>query len=454
MTESAQRLPPHSMEAEQGLLGSILIAPDEWLDRCAEQIGEKTFYFPAHQTIFDVLVGLRDAGKPIELITILNALKEKSVLEAVGGPGTISRLYTVVPTAANAGYYLGLIRDAWRLRRLIEKTTEIASLAYEPGAVADDLEGKLGNVAVETAGTTRGTTQKIGELMIAAVGVIEARYDARLQGRPVGIPSGLPMLDRMMCGWRPGQMIVISARPKEGKSSAARQFALHACMEAKEPTFYASLEMTKLEIAEALISTHGRVESTHLRTGELTTMDMERITSASAALQPAPLWVRDESDMEIGEFAAALRVGVIRNGVRLGVLDYAQLLIKGQNKFQKRNEEAAAISRKLKVTAKALSIPILVLSQVNEDGDTADSKGFERDADAVLRIDHEDVEDPNNNNAWINIRFQRSGPTGGVPVLWRPEYTVFLPRVTSAEEKAPAKHAPRRGPERQRRRAG
>lgn len=444
MIEYAARLPPHSLESEQGLLCSLLIAPD-LVDSMGEQVAPEMFYFPAHRSIYAAMRKLRDESKPIDLIPIFEALKDAGQFESVGGPAAVSTLYNIVPTAANAMHYLERVRDAWRLRRIITATTELASSAYEHGAEADEVESKLSDLAVQVALQTAGArrTRRIGEVLVEAVDAIQARYEAKLRGNPVGIPSGLPLLDRMMCGWRPGQMIVISARPKEGKSSAARQFALHAVMVAREPTFYATLEMTNAEIGEALISTHGRVESTHLRTGELTKLDMEKITQTSAAIHSAPLFVRDESEMEVGEFAAALRVAVLKDGVRLGVLDYAQLLIKGQNRFQKRNEEAAAISRKLKVTAKSLGIPLLVLSQVNEDGETADSKGFERDADAVLRIDHEDIENPENGKAWINIRFQRNGPTGGVPVLWRPEYTVFLPRAIDPQEKAPAKHAKR-----------
>lgn len=217
---NAQRLPPHSLEAEQGLLGSILIAPDEWIDRCVEQITEKAFYFPAHQTIFEVVVGLRNVGKPVELITILQTLRDKSSLEAVGGPAALSHLYTVVPTAANAAHYLEIVREKYVLRQVITVCTECASSSYDPGmeanAVLDEVERKVLAIA-ETRNQASIPTMK--EDVLKAIQTIETLYERR--GQVTGLATGFTELDRMTNGLHGSEMFVIAARPSMGKCVAA-----------------------------------------------------------------------------------------------------------------------------------------------------------------------------------------------------------------------------------------
>lgn len=448
----AQRLPPHSLEAEQGLLGSILIAPDEWIDRCVEQITEKAFYFPAHQTLFEVVVALRNAGKPVELITILETLKSRSALEAVGGPAAISTLYTIVPTAANAAHYLEIVREKHVLRQVITVCTECASSSYDPGmeanAVLDEVERKVLAIA-ETRNQASIPTMK--EDVLKAIQTIETLYERR--GQVTGLPTGFTELDRMTNGLHGSEMFVIAARPSMGKTALAMNIAEHVAMVEKKSVAIFSLEMSRLSLVQRLLCSHARVNMGKIRDGFLSARDFENITTSASKLHTAPMYIDDTSALSILELRAKSRRLKSMRDIQLIVIDYLQLLRSPSKRAQENRQlEVAEISSGIKALAKELNIPIIVLAQLNRQPEARqggrpmlshlrESGSIEQDADVVGLLvrseyyaDDEEDKAEKQGEAELIIAKQRNGPTGDVRLSFLKEYTRFENRAPEPKE--------------------
>lgn len=417
---------PHNDEAERGLLGSAMIDPALVMPVLADKLGDgSAFYVPARQTIYQTILRLwlDDPAQKLDFITVTQALREAGKLEAVGGASEVTDLFTFTPTSANAVYYLEIVLEDAMRREVIRVCAAVSAEAYRPGTDVAELRERLQELLIGQAidaGTGRSwhTAQ---ELALASLEQMEQRYETR--GKLRGISSGLSRLDDLTGGWCGGQMIVVAAREKQGKSSLARQLSLLACL-ANIPTAYFTLEMSGIEIMDALLCTQASVNSKRISDGMISEGDFPRIVSASQEIGNSPLFVCDEADMTDLQFRARARQMVTQLGIKLIVVDYLQLLTAAGN-HPKRYEAIVQISRNLKSCAKELDVPILVLSQLNDDGATRDSRTIQMDADKLIVIEHDDQESEDGGKAWLRLKLHRGGPKGSVPVTWRPSVTKF-----------------------------
>ncbi|MDQ6626436.1 MAG: replicative DNA helicase, partial [Verrucomicrobiota bacterium] len=297
---------PHSVEAEQGVLGSMLISPREIIAECVEKISEEYFYVPAHQTVYTVLVELWNAGQGIDLITFTQTLRDRNVLDAVGGAAFVTSLYTFVPTAANVGYYLEIVREKFILRQIIAACTEGVRRSYEEqdevNNLLDEVEKKIFAVGEDRFKAQMPTMR---EQVMEAIESIEKLYANR--GSITGISTGFTMLDEMTSGLHPAEMIVIAARPSMGKTAFAMNIAEHVAIEGKKPVAIFSLEMSAQQLVQRLLCSRARVNSKKVRDGFLAERDFSTLTSAASKLAEAQMFIDDTAGLNILELRAKAR---------------------------------------------------------------------------------------------------------------------------------------------------
>ncbi len=421
----ADRALPHALEAETGLIGSMLLDPAN-VCPMVERMARDAWYWPAHLTVATLLLTAFRDGRPMDLITLTSALRENGQLDAVGGPAAVTHFYNFTPTAVNAPYYLEIVEGAAWKRRLIIRTTELTALAYASGTdianLSEQLQQLLTGLAQEAS--TGSDVSSMADLIPEAVTRLEERHAGK--GKLRGISSGLGLLDRLTNGWQCGQMIVVAAREKEGKSSLARQFVLEAAVGHDVPTAIFSHEMSRDEITDALIATRARVDSRRIEDGTCSEADFANIGRAATLLARAPIFIFDEADSSVLQFRANVRRAVREHGCRLIVLDYLQL-VAGSDDSESREQAVSEVGRNAKLAAKELDVPIIVLSQLNKDGVTQYARAIQQHLDKLIHIEHENPEAEGDGKAFIKVKLQRGGPKGTVPVMWRPAITRFDP---------------------------
>jgi replicative DNA helicase len=443
------------VEAEQGVLGSMLISPREIIAECVEKISEEYFYVPAHQTVYTVLVELWNAGQGIDLITFTQTLRDRNVLDAVGGAAFVTSLYTFVPTAANVGYYLEIIREKFILRQIISACTEGVRRSYEEqdevNNLLDEVEKKIFAVGEDRFKAQMPTMR---EQVMEAIESIEKLYANR--GSITGISTGFTMLDEMTSGLHPAEMIVIAARPSMGKTAFAMNIAEHVAIEGKKPVAIFSLEMSAQQLVQRLLCSRARVNSKKVRDGFLAERDFSTLTSAASKLAEAQMFIDDTAGLNILELRAKARRLKSQHDIQLVVVDYLQLLRSTSRRGQdNRQIEISEISAGLKGLAKELSIPVVVLAQLNRNPEnrTGDSKGrprlsdlresgtIEQDADFVGLLvreeyyaDSDEEREESQGKADLIIAKQRNGPTGDVPLTFIKEFTRFEDRARETAE--------------------
>src|SRR5216684_9171841 len=294
-TGSAQdihRTPPHSVEAEQGVLGSMLISPRDTIAECVEKINDEYFYVPAHQTIYTVLVDLWNAGEAIDLITFTQVLRDRNLLESVGGAAFVTSLFTFVPTAANVGYYIDIVRDKYILREIIAAATESVRRAYEEqdevSNLLDEVEQRIFAVGEDRF---KGQMLSMKDQVMEAIESIEKLYERK--GGITGISTGFVEFDRMTSGMHPAEMIVIAARPSMGKTALAMNIAEHVSINEKLPVGVFSLEMSAESLVMRLLCSLARVNGKAIRDGFMSEGDFRKLTSAASKLGKAPLFIDD-----------------------------------------------------------------------------------------------------------------------------------------------------------------
>src|SRR6185503_4671163 len=396
-TSSAQdihRTPPHSVEAEQGVLGSMLISPRETIAECVEKINEEYFYIPAHQTIYEVLVDLWNAGQAIDLITFTQVLRDRNLLDTVGGAPFVTSLFTFVPTAANVGYYLEIVRDKYILRQIIATSTESVRRAFEEqedvSNLLDEVEQQIFAVGEDRF---KGQMLSVKDQVMEAIESIEKLYERK--GGITGISSGFIEFDRMTSGLHPSEMIVIAARPSMGKTALAMNIAEHVAINEKLAVGVFSLEMSSQQLVQRLLCSRARVNLKKVRDGFLGEREFAGLTSAASKLAEAKMFIDDSSGLTILELRAKARRLKAQHDIRLIVVDYLQLLRSTSRRGQdNRQLEISEISSGLKGLAKELKVPVLVLAQLNRQpeartggkprlSDLRESGSIEQDADLV-----------------------------------------------------------------------
>jgi replicative DNA helicase len=427
---SPDRLPPQNLDAERGLLGSLL--RDNSVISDVVQIVQHAdlFYTDAHQKVFQAIKDLYDQAKPVDLIILAERLKSQGQLEDVGKLSYLAELWQAAPTAANAEYYAKIVREKAMARGLIHASTEILRDAYDQVMPADELLGNAERKILEIAekGVT-GTTSTIQ----AALNEAWTRMDARKKGgysESSGIPTGFADLDQLTAGFQNSELIIIAARPSVGKTAFSLNLVRHAVVEDHIPVFFVSLEQAKIELAERLLVAQARVDSHKLRKGTLNGQEIEKLMDAGDALHKSPLFLDDSPQQTMLRIAANARRLRLRQGIRMVVIDYLQL-IEPENRRDPRQEQVAQISRRLKFLARELNIPVIALAQVNrasEDrqdhkprlADLRESGSIEQDADTCLMLHRPGKFDGGieDNIIEVIVAKQRNGPTGDVTLKY------------------------------------
>ncbi len=451
------RLPPHSMEAEQGVLGCALLSPAECLGQCIEKFkgGAEVFYDLRHRTIYETLVEMFDAKEAMDLITVQQRLRDRKQLDAVGGLAYLSSLPDAVPSAANLEFYIAIVREKFLLRRVISTCTGAVSRAFEQegevDGLLDEVERDILRISEE-----RVDTKSVGikELVRKAIATIEDFHQR--QGMLTGLSTGFMDLDKMTSGLHPGEMIVIAARPSMGKTSLAMNIAEHVAVDLKQPVGVFSLEMTADALVLRMLCSRSKVNLRSIRDGFLAERDFPRLTGAAGKLAGSPLIIDDSPGLSILQMRAKARRMHQQYGVKLFVVDYLQLLHSTARRAENRQQEIADISNGVKALAKELNVPVIVLSQLNRElekdknrkprlSDLRESGSIEQDADLVALLYKPSVEDDDGGEQQqdavpvnLLIAKQRNGPTGDVALTFLKSYTRFESAAKISGEDVPA----------------
>jgi replicative DNA helicase len=458
LTSSAQdihRTPPNSVEAEQGVLGSMLISPRDTIAECVEKINEEYFYVPAHQTIYTVLVELWNAGQAIDLITFTQVLRDRNLLESLGGAAFVTGLFTFVPTAANVQYYLDIVRDKYILREIIAAATESVRRAYEEqdevNNLLDEVEQRIFAVGEDRF---KGQMLSMKEQVMSTLESIEKLFENK--GAITGVSTGFRDLDKLTSGLHSSEMIVIAARPSMGKTALAMNIAEHAAIQLKLPVAIFSLEMSAQQLVQRMLCSRARVNLAKTRDGFLAEADFPKLTNAASKLAEAKIFIDDSAGLSILELRAKARRLKAQQEVQLIVVDYLQLLRSTSRRAQdNRQLEISEISAGLKGLAKELKIPIIVVAQLNRNpeirtgsgkgvprlADLRESGSIEQDADLVGLLvreeyyaDSDEERTEMEGKAELIIAKQRNGPIGQVKLTFLKDFTRFEDRAEDAAE--------------------
>lgn len=450
-------MPPHSPEAEQGVLGCVLLSPNECMGECIEKFksGTEVFYDLRHQTIFSTLVEMFDSREAIDVITLQQRLKNKQLLEEVGGIAYLAALPDTVPSAANLSYYLDIVQEKFLLRRMIQTCTEVVGRVYdyegEVDALMDEVERDILRISESRV---QSQTTTIKELVKKAINTIEDFHQR--QGVLTGVGTGFTDLDKMTSGLHGGEMVVIAARPSMGKTSLAMNIAEYVSIEQRLPVGVFSLEMTSESLVLRMLCSRSRVNLRNVREGFLAERDFPKLTGAAGKLANAPLFIDDSSALSILQLRAKARRMSQQYGIKLFVVDYLQLLHSTARRAENRQQEIADISSGIKSLAKELNVPVIVLSQLNRElereknrkprlSDLRESGAIEQDADVVGLLytpssDDEDSAGSAEQDAVpvnLLIAKQRNGPTGDVNLTFLKSYTRFESASKVSDEDVP-----------------
>jgi replicative DNA helicase len=430
------KLPPQNIEAEQSILGGILIENDA-LNIVVEFLEAGDFYREAHQKIFQGMIALSEKSEPLDLITLTNELKKGKELESIGGASYLASLVESVPTAANIAYYAKIVKDKSTLRKLISTATEIVTQSYQEGKdledFLDDAEQAIFRISEHRV---KPAFYPIKEIVKESFKVIERLYEKK--ELITGVPSGFKDLDRKTAGFQNADLIIVAGRPSMGKTALCLNIAQHASITSKIPTAMFSLEMSKEQLAIRMLCSEARVDSARLRSGFLSESDWPKLTMAAGALSDAPIFIDDSPAISVLELRAKARRLKADRGLGLVIIDYLQLM-RGRSGVERREQEISEISRSLKALAKELDIPVLAISQLSrkaEDrpgrrpqlSDLRESGAIEQDADVIIFIYRDEVYNPDSDQkgtAEVIIGKQRNGPTGKVDLSFISEFTAF-----------------------------
>jgi replicative DNA helicase len=433
------RLPPHSIEAEQAVLGGLMIDSAAW-DQVADRVSAEDFYRNDHRLIFAATAGLIERNQPCDAVTLAGHLESQGVLEQVGGLAYLGTIARDTPTAANIKAYADIVRERSVLRQLITVGNGIVSSALEPEGreareIVDDAERAVFEIA------ERGSRGKVGfrtvkSILPDVVNRIDELYHS--EGKMTGISTGFKKLDEMTSGMQPGDLIIVAGRPSMGKTTLAVNIAENAALGSGKSCAIFSMEMSAESLTLRMLSSLGRINQSHLRSGRLQEEDWPRIDSAMTQLSAASIHVDETPGLSPTEIRARSRRLKRERGLDMIVVDYLQLMQVAGTK-ENRATEISEISRSLKALARELKVPVIALSQLNRGveqrvekkpvmSDLRESGALEQDADVILLIYREEVYDPNTTRkgiADIIIAKQRNGPTGDVQLTFLGQYTKF-----------------------------
>ena len=430
------RTPPHDLQAEESLLGAMLLSRDA-ISSAVELCKADDFYRPSHGHIFEAICSLYAQGEPADPVTVADELKRADLLDSAGGTGNLVALQANTPAIANAGRYARIVQEHALLRRLIGVASEIAEMGYslpdDVVATLDKAEAMVFDVAER--GVT-DTLKPLRELLAASLDHLEALYN---RGDAItGVPTGYTDLDEQLSGLQPSALVIVGARPSMGKTAFALGMAAHASIEKRLPVLLFSLEMSHLELTQRLLCSEARVDSTRMRNGKLHESDWPKVVNAIGKLGEAPLFIDDNPNLTVMEIRAKARRLKSREGLSLIIVDYLQLM-SGHGSSENRQVEVSEISRGLKILARELSVPVVALSQLSRSlearadkrpvlADLRESGSLEQDADVVMFIYRDEVynkDSADKGTAEIIVAKHRNGPTGTAQLAFLDHFTRF-----------------------------
>jgi len=437
--EQRLKVPPNSIEAEQALIGGLMLNAQAW-DKIADVVVGEDFYRKDHRLIFAAIANLVESGSPCDVVTVSEHLDGRGELEQSGGLEYLATLANETAGAANARAYANILRERSTLRALINAGNEISGNAFatdgrSAAQVLDDAERMVFEIAEKGSRGKRGF-KSLKQILPEAVDRIDLLHQS--EGSITGISSGYHEFDKMTAGLQAGDLVIVAGRPSMGKTTLALNIAENAAIGSKVPTAIFSMEMPSQQLAFRMISSLGRVDQTHLRTGNFPDEDWSRINTAVQLMSEAPIFIDDTPSMSPTEIRARARRLHREHGLGLIVIDYLQLMqVEGSK--ENRATEISEISRSLKALAKELEVPVIALSQLNRSveqrtdkrpvmSDLRESGAIEQDADLIIFIYREEVynqDTPRKGIADIAIAKQRNGPIGDFPLTFVGRYTKF-----------------------------
>ncbi|MGI6127520.1 MAG: replicative DNA helicase [Planifilum sp.] len=443
----ADRLPPHNLDAEQAVLGAILM-DSQVLTLVAERLRPEDFYRQGHQRLFQAMLDVAERGEPVDLVTVAAELQKSKQLEEVGGVSYLTELADSVPTSAHADHYARIVEEKAILRRLIRTATQIAASGYTGGddvaEILDDAERKILDISQRRI---RKAFLPIRDILMDTYERIEQMHEN--QGELTGIPTGFPDLDRMTSGLQRSDLIILAARPSMGKTAFALNLAQNVAIHAGETVAIFNMEMPAIQMVQRMLSAEGNIDAQVFRTGNLDEEDWEKLTMAIGTLAEVPIFIDDTPGLTVFDIRAKLRRLQAEHGLGLVVIDYLQL-IRGRG-GESRQQEISEISRSLKLLARELDVPVIALSQLSRAveqrqdkrpmlSDLRESGSIEQDADIVAflyRDDYYDEESERKNIMEVIIGKHRNGPVGKVELLFLKNYNKFLSLDLKHDEPPP-----------------
>lgn len=459
------RLPPHSVDSEQSILGGLLVAGETAWDRIADLISETDFYRDDHRRIFRHIRALVESGQSVDVITVSTAIEASNEADQTGGLPYLVEIANSTPSAANIASYAKSVSEKAKLRALIAVADEIGALAFDAHnrpaqELLDEAEGRLMALA-ENVSTARDEPAPLNEILSGVIGDIEDR--AARNCEVSGLPTGLADLDRLIDGLKPGDLIILAGRPSMGKSALALNIAEHVAVVERKPVMVFSLEMSAKQLGQRMLSSLGRINNKRLASARLTDDDWDRMTAALGRLHTAPLVIDETPALSPAQIRARARRQIRKHkGLALIVIDYLQLM---RGSGENRHQELSAITKALKSIAKSLHVPVLCLSQLSrkvEDrtdkrpmmSDLRESGAIEEDADVVAMVYRDEYYRPD--TSWkgiaeVLVRKNRMGECGDVHLIFQPEFSRFCDADPSAIASAHAQaqeNRPKRGKER------
>ena len=435
---SGRMLPPQNIEAEQAVLGTVLIQ-DKALLKVIDLLQPGDFYRDAHKSIYAAMMALFDKHEPHDLITVTGLLSDQNKLEDVGGAAYLASLTDIIPFTGTLVHHARIIRKKSILRRLIQTSTEVAARCYDAQDDIDTLVDEAEKTIFEIAHSKKGEGfQPMSSVVPKAFDRINRLFDK--QEHITGVATGYDELDRITAGLQPAEMIILAARPSMGKTALAMNIVQHAAMIGKVPVAVFSLEMSVESLALRMLCSLGPIDSQRIRTGRLIDSDWPKLTRATGMLSEAPIYIDDTPGLTVLEMRAKARRLKSEQDLGLIVVDYLQLM-QGKSSSENRAQEISDISRSLKAMAKELNVPVLALSQLNRSlenrtdkrpqlADLRESGAIEQDADVIMFIYRDEVYNraegnPNRGLAELIVGKQRNGPTGVIKLSFLGEYTRF-----------------------------
>ena len=442
-----KRIMPHSMEAEQAVIGSMIM-DIEAVTVASGIITGDDFYSRQYGILFETMVEMNEEGKPIDLVTLQNRLREKDVPPEVSGLEFVRDLLTSVPTSANIKYYADIVAEKSLLRKLIKLNEEIANTCYAGKEslefILEDTEKRMFQLLQRH---DTGDFVPIRQIVMNAMDKIESA--SRNKGSVTGIPTGFTDLDYRTAGMQPSDLVLIAARPSMGKTAFVLNIAQYVAFKKNLPVVIFSLEMSKEQLVNRMFSLESSVDAQKLRTGQLNDQDWERLIESAGVIGRSKLMIDDTPGISISELRSKCRKLKLEHGLSMIIIDYLQLM-SGSGRSDSRQQEISDISRALKSVARELNVPVLALSQLSRAveqrpdhrpmlSDLRESGAIEQDADVVMFIYRDDYYNHDTDRKGVSeiiIAKQRNGPIGTVELAWLPEYTKFanLERARKSEE--------------------